>query len=357
MTPVMCGSAYQEQGRPAPARRRRPLPAEPDGGRQRGARPEQGRGEGRRRLRPDQAVRRPRVQAAAGQVRPAHLLPRLPGHGLGRRHHLQHRATRCGRCASRACSACTRTTARRFRRPRPATSSRSTASRPAPARRSPTARSTCTLTSMHVPAAVISLAVAPKDRVGRGELLQGAQPLHEGRPDLPRAPGRGVAADHHQRHGRAPPRHLHGAHAARVQLRGHRGQAAGGLPRDDHAAARRSTTRTRSRPAAPASTRKIMRLHRAAPGRRGRGVRVRRRRRRRVDPARVHPGRATRASRRAIKQGHADRVPRSSASACAINDGAVRTRSTRPKWRSRPPRSWASARPTRARSRPSSSPS
>ncbi len=38
----------QEQGRPAPARRRRALPAEPDRGRQRGARPEQQRGEGRR---------------------------------------------------------------------------------------------------------------------------------------------------------------------------------------------------------------------------------------------------------------------------------------------------------------------
>ena len=92
-----------------------------------------------------------------------------------------------------------------------------------------------TLTSMHVPAAVISLAVAPKDRVGRDELLEGAQPLHEGRPDVPRAPGRGVAADHHQRDGRAAPRHLHGAHAARVQLRRRRGQAAGRVPRDDHA--------------------------------------------------------------------------------------------------------------------------
>ena len=49
-----------------------------------------------------------------------------------------------------------------------------------------------TMTSMHVPDAVISLAVAPKDRSGAGQLLQGAQPLHQGRPDLPRAPRRGV---------------------------------------------------------------------------------------------------------------------------------------------------------------------
>ena len=96
----------------------------------------------------------------------------------------------------------------------------------------------CTLTSMHVPAAVISLAVAPKERTGAGQLLQGAQPLHQGRSDLPRAPGRGVRADHHQRHGRAPPRHLHRAHAARVQLRRHRRQAAGRVPRDDHPARR-----------------------------------------------------------------------------------------------------------------------
>jgi elongation factor G len=47
---------------------------------------------------------------------------------------------------------------------------------------------------MHVPAAVISLAVAPKDPLDGGELLEGAQPLHEGRPHLPRSPGRRVPA-------------------------------------------------------------------------------------------------------------------------------------------------------------------
>ena len=39
----------------------------------------------------------------------------------------------------------------------------------------------------------------PEGPRGGGELLQGAEPLHEGRPDVPRAPGRGVAADDHQR--------------------------------------------------------------------------------------------------------------------------------------------------------------
>ena len=90
MTPVMCGSAYQEQGRAALARRRGQVPAEPEGSRQRGARPGQERREGDRRVRPDQALRRSGVQAAAGQVRAADLLPHLPGLDHGRRHHLQH---------------------------------------------------------------------------------------------------------------------------------------------------------------------------------------------------------------------------------------------------------------------------
>ena len=58
-----------------------------------------------------------------------------------------------------------------------------------------------TLTSMHVPSPVISLAVAPKRPHRRGQLLQGAEPLYEGGPDIPRAPGRRIPADDHQRHG------------------------------------------------------------------------------------------------------------------------------------------------------------
>ena len=92
------------------------------------------------RVRPEQAVRRPRVQAPAGQVRPADLLPRLPGHGHGGRHHLQ----RSQRDAQGARAAHVPHALRRSRGDsssrRRATSSRSTASRRAPARRSPTAR-------------------------------------------------------------------------------------------------------------------------------------------------------------------------------------------------------------------------
>ena len=77
-----------------------------------------------------------------------------------------------------------------------------------------------------------------------------------GGPDLPGPHRRGDRPDDHRRHGRAAPRHPRRPHAARVQGRGQRRQAAGGLPRDDRARpSRRSTTRTRSRPVAPASTR------------------------------------------------------------------------------------------------------
>ena len=61
--------------------------------------------------------------------------------------------------------------------------------------------------------------------------------------------------DHHQRHGRAAPGDHGRLACARLQGRGQRRQAAGGLPRDHQRPAPRSTTPTRSRPAARASSR------------------------------------------------------------------------------------------------------
>ncbi len=55
-----------------------------------------------------------------------------------------------------------------------------------------------------------------------------------GGPDLPRPHGRGDRPDDHRRHGRAAPRGARRPHEARVQGRGQRRQAAGGLPRDHH---------------------------------------------------------------------------------------------------------------------------
>ena len=63
MTPVMCGSAIKNKGVQLLLDGVVVLPAQPDRGRQRGARPEQAGGEGRHRVRPDEAVRRARVQA------------------------------------------------------------------------------------------------------------------------------------------------------------------------------------------------------------------------------------------------------------------------------------------------------
>ena len=54
------------------------------------------------------------------------------------------------------------------------------------------------MTSMHVPEPVISLAVTPKDNKARDQHVEGAQPLHQGGPDLPRRRRRGVGRDDHR---------------------------------------------------------------------------------------------------------------------------------------------------------------
>ena len=157
---------------------------------------------------------------------------------------------------------------------------------------------------MHVPDAVISLAVAPKEQGRSGQLLEGAQPLHQGRPDASACTAtRSRRRPSSVGHGRAAPRHLHRAHEARVQLRGHRRQAAGRLPRDHHAARRSSPTRTRSRPAARASSRSVVGYIEPLPAGRGRDT---------TSSSTTSPAarsrasssrRATRASRRRVKKG------------------------------------------------------
>ena len=164
------------------------------------------------------------------------------------------------------------------------------------------------------------------------ELLQGAQPVHQGGSDLPRAPRRGVRADHHPRHGRAAPRDLHRAHEARVRLRSHRRQAAGRLPRDDQPARRSSTTPTRSRPVARASTARWRATSSRCRPSTSRGYEFVDEIVGGVDPARVHPG-LRQGLPRGDQEGPLDRLPdrrRSRASSTT----ARRTRSTRPKWRS-----------------------
>ena len=346
MTPVFVRLGLQEQGRAAAARRRRALPAEPHRGRERRARPEQQRREGRPRVRPDaspSSAWRSSWRRTATASSPTCASTRARSRKGDFIFNSSANAERRSRC--RAWSACTPTRCDDIDdAPRPATSSRCSASSAASGDTFTDGKVNYTMTSMHVPDAVISLAVAPKDKRDRGQLLQGAQPLHQGRPDLPRAPGRGVAADHHQRHGRAPPRHLHRAHEARVQLRGHRGQAAGRVPRDHHPAGRvQLHPQEADRWLGP--VRQGGGLHRAA---------ARRRTSRATSSSTTSsaaPSRAsssppaTRASRRPCKKGPLIGFPIVGVRVRHQRRRFAR-RSTRPKWRSRPPRSWASARPT-----------
>ena len=159
------------------------------------------------------------------------------------------------------------------------------------ATRSPTARSTTRMTSMHVPDAVISLAVAPKDKRRPGQLLQGAQPLHQGRPDLPRAPRRGVARrPSSAAWASSTSTSTSSACKREYNCEVDRRQAAGRVPRDDHAARPSSTTRTRSRPVARVSSRASCGYIEPLPADAVETLRVRRRHHRRLDSARVHPG-------------------------------------------------------------------
>ena len=141
------------------------------------------------------------------------------------------------------------------------------------------------MTSMYVPEPVISLSVTPKDKKSSDQLGKALKPLHQGRPHLPDLCRPRVQPDHHQGHGRAPPRGLHRAHEARVPLRGRDGHAPGRLPRGHHPEGRLllypQEADGRFRP-----VRKGRRLHRAL---RGQELRLRGHDQGRRDPQRVHP--------------------------------------------------------------------
>ena len=130
------------------------------------------------------------------------------------------------------------------------------------------------------------------------------------------------------------------------------GQAAGRVPRDDHAARASSTTRTRSRPAAPASTARWRATSSRCPPIADRDYEF-------VDditggsiPREFIPA-CDKGFRRRSRRGRSS-ASRSSASSCVINDGASHpVDSSEIAFRRRP--SWASARPTPPPSRPSSS--
>jgi elongation factor G len=112
------------------------------------------------------------------------------------------------------------------------------------------------LERMEFPEPVIHVAIEPKTKDDSGQARQGAQVAVGRGPDLPGAHRRGDRPDRHLRHGRAPPRDPRRPHAARVQRRRDRRQAAGGLPRDDHQDwSSRSSTATSSSRVVRASSR------------------------------------------------------------------------------------------------------
>ena len=89
------------------------------------------------------------------------------------------------------------------------------------------------LEKMVFPEPVIHVAVEPKTKVRPGKDGHRAASPGAGRSVVPRAHRRGIRPDHHLRHGRAAPGNHRRPHEARIQRRGERRRAAGGLPRDD----------------------------------------------------------------------------------------------------------------------------
>ena len=190
-----------------------------------------------------------------------------------------------------------------------------------------------------------------QDQGRPGQAGQGALLAVRGGPDLPRPHRRRDRPDRDLRHGRAAPRGARRPHAARVQRRRHRRQAAGGLPRDDHQggrqrrvpprqadrwlrSVRRRQDRASSRPAPAAATSSSTRSAAAA------------------SRASTSP-RSTRASRRPSTPACS---PATRPSTCGSRSStASTTTSTPPRWRSRSPARWRSRRPPRWPSRCSSS--
>ena len=117
----------------------------------------------------------------------------------------------------------------------PATSSPASASRtPAPATRCATIERPDRARGARVPRARHPRRRRAEDQGRPGQDGQGPLLALRGGPDLPGPHRRGDRPDRHLRHGRAAPRGARRPHAARVQGRRHRRQAAGRLPRDHH---------------------------------------------------------------------------------------------------------------------------
>ena len=111
------------------------------------------------------------------------------------------------------------------------------------------------LEKMDFPDPVIEIAIEPKTKADQEKLASRWHKLAAEDPSFRVSTDPEIGPDHPQGHGRAASRHQGRHPEAHLQGRSQYRRAAGCLSRDDHAAAPRSTTRTRSRPAAPASSR------------------------------------------------------------------------------------------------------
>ena len=202
------------------------------------------------------------------------------------------------------------------------------------------------LEPLEFPEPVIHVAVEPKTKVDQDKMGKALYSLSEEDPTFQVRTDEETGQTDHLRHGRAAPRGARRPHAARVQRRRHRRQAAGGLPRDDHQAGRegRVPPREADRRLGPVRPRR----HRPRAHRPRRRLRVRRQDHRRSHPEGVHPLRRP-GHPGVAHRGRARRLPDSST--CGSRSRTARTTtSTRRRWRSRSPARWPSrrrpARPT-----------
>ena len=192
------------------------------------------------------------------------------------------------------------------------------------------------LEKLEFPEPVISRRDRAEDEERPGQAGQGAELALRRGPDVPGPHRRGDRPDDHRRHGRTAPRGARRPDDARVQRRRARRQAAGRLPRDDHATGRegRAALRPPDRWSRPVRARR----DRARTDRSRRRLRVRRRDQGRRHPARVHPVGRRRYPR---GDGRRRRSPATRSSTCVPASPTARTtRSTRRKWRSRSPVRW-----------------